>query len=145
MKFHNLHNSPGYSLIELIFVIVILGVSAVGILPMFSQALTSTQKISELHQGQLLAQEGINQVVADKWGDVGFTGVLAQEEQIDLGGSLIFDKIVEVQGGIYNSSNSSLSCSGSPYSDEDYKCVIVKIQITGEEAILAKRWTILAR
>jgi prepilin-type N-terminal cleavage/methylation domain-containing protein len=145
MKHHNFQNSYGYSLIELIIVIVILGFSAVGLLPMLSQALSSAQIISEMHQGQLLAQEGMSQIVADRWGDVGFTGVVDQEKQIDLGGSLLFDQLVEVQGGIYNSFNSTLSCSGSPYTNENYKCVIIRIKIASEDTLLARRWTILAR
>ncbi|MBF0445314.1 MAG: type II secretion system protein [Magnetococcales bacterium] len=145
MKYYKTQNSSGYSLIELIFVIVILGVAAVGLLPMFGQALSSAQQISEMHQGQMLAQEAMSQIVADRWGDVGFTGVVAQEKQIDIGGPLLFEQIVEVQGGVYNSFNSSLSCSGSPYNNENYKCVIIKIKIASEEALLVRRWTILAR
>ncbi|MBF0193011.1 MAG: type II secretion system protein [Magnetococcales bacterium] len=145
MKSIKFYNSSGYSLIELVFVIVILGVSAVGVLPMFSQALFSAQKISEMHQGQMLAQEAINKVVKDKWGEVGFTGIVASLSQVDIGGPLIFEEIVEVEGGIYNSSDNSIFCSGSTYTDENYKCVTIKIKIAFEEEILAKRWIIISK
>ncbi|MBF0381431.1 MAG: type II secretion system protein [Magnetococcales bacterium] len=145
MKICNLQNCSGYSLIELVFVIVILAIVAVGLLPLFNIAITSAQEVSEIHQGQLLAQEGMSQIANQVQRGSGFVGVVDETLQIDLGGPLVFEKIVEVQGGLFNSNNSSLSCSGSPYNDERYKCVFITIKIASQETILAKRWTMLVR
>ncbi|MBF0358269.1 MAG: prepilin-type N-terminal cleavage/methylation domain-containing protein [Magnetococcales bacterium] len=138
-------SSSGFSLLELIIVIVVVGISVVILLPVFSRVITSSHRVSELHQGQLLAQERMGQMLQTRWADDGFNNIVDDNESIDLGGPVLFDRELSVQGGVFNSGNGSLSCSGSAYNSEAYKCVIIKVGIAGEGSPLVKRWTMISR
>jgi prepilin-type N-terminal cleavage/methylation domain-containing protein len=136
-------NSSGFSLIELIIVIVVVGISVVILLPVFSNVITSSHRISELHQGQLLVQDKMSQMLKMHWADNKFNEITDEVESLDLGGPVQFDRELEVQGG--NSVNGSLSCSGSAYNNEDYKCLIITVGIAGEGAPLVRRWTMISK
>ncbi len=138
-------NSSGFSLIELIIVIVVVGISVVILLPVFSNVITSAHRVSELHQGQLLAQERMSQMLNTRWADGGFADIVDDEESIDLGGPVQFDRELEVQGGVFNSGTGSLSCSGSAYNNEDYKCVIITVGIAGADSPLVKALDLISK
>ncbi|MBF0455832.1 MAG: prepilin-type N-terminal cleavage/methylation domain-containing protein [Magnetococcales bacterium] len=143
------NSNRGFTLIEMVIIIVLLGVSAVGMIPLFTQVLTSAHEISELHQGQLLAQERIEEVVAARRGAAGFSGLtealFASERGIDLGGAVRFDRLVQVEGGVFDSVANTLRCSGWDYNNEEYKCVIVEVRTAGEGRILSQRRALFAR
>ncbi len=139
----------GFTLIELIVVIVVMGIALLGFMPVFNHVLSAEHRISESHQGQLLVQERMSQVLAARWGSSGFTGIIdglfADESAMDLGGAVRFDRKVEIQGAYFATGSQTLSCSGSAYNNEDYKCVIVTVSVAGEGSTLARRWTMFAR
>ena len=138
----------GFTLIEFILVIVIMGIALLGLMPVFNHVIASAHRVSELHQAQLLAQEWMSQGVATRWGTAGFEGlntVLFVEDPDAAVGPVLFERCVEIQSGSYNSGSNSLACSGAAYINEDYKCLIVTVRLAEEGSTLARRWTMFAK
>jgi prepilin-type N-terminal cleavage/methylation domain-containing protein len=139
----------GFTLVELIITIVVLGITLLGLQPVFSHVLASAHRVSELHQGQLLAQEQMSELLADRLHGTGpgYSGLaaMAGTSRIDLGGPVLFERTVAVEGGIFNIDDNSLSCSGSAFANEEYACLIIEVRVAGEERVVARRWTIFAR
>lgn len=141
----------GYTLIELVVAIVILGVVVVGLLPVFSNILSSSHRVGEMHQGALLVRERMEDVIAVRR-QMGFTGFaeltaerFGDEIALDLGGPILFDRSVSIQGGEFYPIDGSLGCGGFPYNGEAYKCVKVVVKTNGEGVVLSQRSIIFAK
>jgi prepilin-type N-terminal cleavage/methylation domain-containing protein len=139
-------NQTGFTLIELIVALVLLGICVVGLMPVFQQILGANHRIGEMHQAQLLAQEKMAEVLEARWGSGGFNGIdpsrFPDEIGFDIGGPVRFDRAVEIQGGSFNGNDNSFICSGAAYINETHRCVFVTVRLTGEGTLLARRWTL---
>lgn len=142
-------DAAGLSLIELVVVLVITSLCVLTLLPVLTSLLSTGHRISEMHQGQLLAQERIDQIWAVWWGENGFNtvvdGLFPPESGLSTGGPIRFDRSVEIQGATFDAETESLTCTGEAHTDESYKCVIVEVHTHAERTLLARRWILLAR
>ncbi len=120
--------SWGFTLVELIFFIVIIGIIGAVMGPVFGRAFSSLHIIGDGVRGHYLAQErleemcaGMRETDSEDW----FPGIRDESETITLDGSRLV-RIVQVQGADLNGDD--LACTGLSYSGEPFKCVTVTVK-----------------
>ncbi|MBF0178930.1 MAG: type II secretion system protein [Magnetococcales bacterium] len=129
----------GFSLIEVIFFIVIAGISLSAITPLYMTVLSNLHIVSDGLQAEFLAQESLESVAATygKGNDpLAFNRIseanFPTQNGIDIGGTITFDRVIAIEGRIPGKTPDP--CTGQPYNGEAGKCVkvTVKASSTGE-------------
>ncbi|MBF0448237.1 MAG: prepilin-type N-terminal cleavage/methylation domain-containing protein [Magnetococcales bacterium] len=140
--------SAGYTLIELILVLLVLAICLVGVVPVFNQTLSSAPGLSDQQVAGLLVQERLDQILANRRNRPGFAEIVesnyGDEPALDLGGPTVFSRTVAIQGGHFDAATATLSCSGVAYDGETYKCVLVQVSQAETGRVLARRRLFLA-
>ncbi|MBF0626877.1 MAG: type II secretion system protein [Magnetococcales bacterium] len=123
----------GFSLIELIFFIVISGITLVGIVPLYTTVLTNLHVHSDIVQAEYLGWEMAETLQSAYNKGDGFLDLteakFPTQTGIDLGGTLKFDRLVEVEGMIPGRLPNP--CTGQEYAGEPYKCLTVIVKQAG--------------
>lgn len=129
----------GFTLIEVIFFIVVVGIAMAGITPLYMQVLSGLHVLNEGMQAEFLGREMSESLRAaygkDGSGFVNLTQAnFPSQTGIDLGSGFQFDRTVEVQGMIPGQLPDP--CTGQPYNGESFKCLTVTVKASGSGEIL---------
>ncbi|MBF0213988.1 MAG: type II secretion system protein [Magnetococcales bacterium] len=128
----------GFSLIEMILFIVVVGISMAGIIPLYNTVLSNLHVISDSMQAEYLALEMAETLRAAYAKGAGFVNVteanFPSQTGIDVGGTLRFDRTVVIEGMIPGQLPNP--CTGQEYNGEAYKCVTVTVSETGSGTVL---------
>lgn len=124
------HSPGGFTLIEMVFFIMIAGVSLVGIIPLFGQVLTNSYRSNEEVRAYYLIQEKL--ATLRSGGEVGLSGVY---------GALSWQK--EEKYGLFDPINHTLTCTTSNPGDDLFRCVTISVTHTASQEKLAQASTIL--
>ena len=119
----------GFTLIELIFFIVVVAIAAAAMAPLFGQALSGLDGIGERVQAHYLVQEWLETRAVEP-----FPGIADETGTVTLDG-IPFTREQSVEGAALD--GTTLACTGSPHVDEAFKCVTVTVRRAGAGEILA--------
>ncbi|MBF0175464.1 MAG: prepilin-type N-terminal cleavage/methylation domain-containing protein [Magnetococcales bacterium] len=137
----------GFTLIELIVFIVVVALGLLAVVPLYLQITVGAKSSREMLQAQYLAQERLEQMLAEKYAGGGFTAVTAanypNESNINIGASLNFDRTVVIEGA--SLVGTTLTCNGTGvYTAESYKCLYVRVFAHGKTTILGVTQTMIS-
>ncbi|MBF0163268.1 MAG: prepilin-type N-terminal cleavage/methylation domain-containing protein [Magnetococcales bacterium] len=130
--------AAGFSLIEMIFFIVVLGISMAGIIPLYNNVLSNLHVMDEGMQAEYLGLEMVETLKSVYNKGAGFIKIVdanfPSQYGIDIGGRLQFDRVVVIEGMIPGLVPGP--CTGQDYIDEDFKCITVKVLRSGSSEVL---------
>ncbi|MBF0440222.1 MAG: type II secretion system protein [Magnetococcales bacterium] len=133
----------GFTLIEVIFFIVISAIAMAGIAPLYMTVLSDLQALSVGMQAEYLGWERLEALKSTYGNGEGFdkltTANFPAESGLDIGGTVLFDRSVTIEGGTVLTGALNLSCSGQAYQGEPYKCLIVQVAAQGSSSVLFKQ------
>ncbi|MBF0190854.1 MAG: type II secretion system protein [Magnetococcales bacterium] len=133
--------SQGFTLIEMIFFIVIAGISLAGIVPLYNTVLVNLHVLNDGMQAEYLGLEMVETLVSANAGGAGFANLteanFPSQTGIDLGGTLRFDRVVQIEGMIPGQQPNP--CTGLEYNGESFKCLTVTVAENGSGQVLFKQ------
>ncbi|MBF0425033.1 MAG: type II secretion system protein [Magnetococcales bacterium] len=135
----------GFTLIELIVFILVVAIAMLAIVPLYLQVAVGAKSTREMLQGQYLAQERLEQMVAEVYKGGGFSAITAanfpSETNLNIGANINFDRTVVIEGATF--AGGTLTCNGNGvYTSESYKCVYIRVYRSGSTAnVLGYAWT----
>ncbi|MBF0311187.1 MAG: type II secretion system protein [Magnetococcales bacterium] len=136
----------GFSLIELILFVSVVGVLMVGLMPLLQNVLGSVQTSQQATQGLFLAQERLEQMIGAYRVGAGFDGVteaaFPDEAGIALGNGPVYNRDVVVEGA--SIAGQTLTCNGGAYVSGNYKCVSVRIR-DQRDRVVAQVQTVMVK
>ncbi|GAB0057151.1 hypothetical protein SIID45300_01474 [Candidatus Magnetaquicoccaceae bacterium FCR-1] len=127
--------SAGFTLFELILFIVITGITATGLIPLYNNVLSNLHVMNEGMQASYLGWEMIETLKSINGYNppAGFGNLIEAnfppEYGIDVGGQLRFDRFVQIEGMIPG--QMPTPCTGQEYNNEAFKCITVSVRKTG--------------
>lgn len=142
-------NQQGFSLIEFIFWIVVVSVTAAGMIPLVSQVLSTLHLASEGMQAHLLAQAVVEQMNAVEENS-GFEQIQAGEcRKPDgtpwVGAGLPLTCQVTLWAAEPKLALNTMECTNQAYVDGEYKCVLVALHHTPSNEPIAQVRALFAR
>lgn len=128
----------GFSLLELIFFLVVAGISMAGITPLYLQVLSTLHILDDGLQAEYLGLETVESMKAAYGNGSGFANLteanFPSQTGISIGGTITFDRTVEIEGMVPGQTPDP--CTGQEYAGEAYKCLTVTVMATGSSEIL---------
>ncbi|MBF0273393.1 MAG: type II secretion system protein [Magnetococcales bacterium] len=138
--------SQGFTLIEVIFFIVIAGVSMAGLVPLYNTVLLNLHVLSDGMQAEYLALEMVETLTAAYAKGAGFANLteanFPSQTGIDLGGTMRFDRIIQIEGMIPGKQPNP--CTGMEYNGEPFKCLTMTVMENGSGRVLFKQQMVSA-
>ncbi|MEO5344884.1 MAG: type II secretion system GspH family protein [Magnetococcus sp. YQC-9] len=132
------HSATGFTLIEMIFFIVISGISLAGIIPLYNQVLSSLHVLDEGMQAEYLGLEMVETLKSVYNKGNGYANLVEAnfppEYGINIGGTLQFDRTVQIEGMIPGQAPNP--CTGQEYNGEPFKCLTVTVTKSGSSGAL---------
>ncbi|MEO5330518.1 MAG: prepilin-type N-terminal cleavage/methylation domain-containing protein [Magnetococcus sp. YQC-5] len=130
--------SHGFTLIEVIFFIVVVGVSMAGITPLYMTVLSNLHTLNDGMQAEYLGWESVEKLKAAYANGSGFAKLtevnFPSESGINLGGTVLFDRTIEIEGMIPGKTPDP--CTGQAYNGELFKCLTVTVKVNGSGEVL---------
>ncbi len=130
----------GFTLIEVIFFIVVTGIAMAGITPLYMQVLSNLHTLNDGMQAEFLGREMSESLRAAYAKGSGFNNLteanFPSKTGIDLGGTVLFDRTVKIEGMIPGQLPDP--CTGKSYSGEAFKCLTVTVTASGTGSVLFK-------
>ncbi|MBF0126096.1 MAG: hypothetical protein HQM02_02695 [Magnetococcales bacterium] len=128
----------GFTLLEVIFFIVVTGLSLASITPLYMTIFSNLTALNEGMQAEYLGQETVEAMKSAYGKGEGFGKLLEanfpSETGIDVGGAATFDRTIEIEG--YVPGQTPNPCTGQEYNGESYKCLTVTVKVNGSSTIL---------
>lgn len=124
--------SWGFTLIELIFLMVLVSIVAVGVAPLVAQVFSHVHVVKEGVQGHFLLRAVLAQTYA-RYENGMFDQIVSEENCLDSDGEnwtagFPFHCQMVVVGADFNAVAGTLGCKSDLSANEGYKCVTVTIR-----------------
>lgn len=132
----NWAKDQGFTLIELIFFMVMLGLVVVGIVPLVDRIFSDLHRVMEYTQGYFLAQGVLEQTYARNEGGA-FDQIVWDEACLDPNEFPSLRCEMDVVGATFDADTGIFNCTNG-YSNENYKCVTVTIYSIHSNEVIAR-------